>query len=122
MTETLHPLSKAETALELYQKGGKESAAKINQYMKTECAALENLWQQLFPSEGLGSLGRHIYFGMDQDYIDIQRNDIPELQKRARKHLKDSLRASPTAAPSGFAMGGLVRKLSQKQLQESKPV
>jgi uncharacterized protein (TIGR02391 family) len=81
---------KAIDALELYQQGGKEASKAINGYMKTDYEQLWDLWQQKFPDEKLGNLGRHVHFGMDGDYRDIINRDLAEIEKRADAHLLNS--------------------------------
>jgi uncharacterized protein (TIGR02391 family) len=84
---------KARDALELYEEQGKDAAAAINGYMKTDYEQLWDIWSSRFPKEHLGSLGRHIGFGMDVDYRDIIDHDLPELAKRAEAHLLKESRA-----------------------------
>jgi len=78
---------KARDALSLYEEQGKDAAAAINGYMKTDYQQLWDHWRTKFPDENLGNLGRHVHFGMDCDYKDIIGFDIPELEKRAEAHL-----------------------------------
>jgi uncharacterized protein (TIGR02391 family) len=78
---------KAQDALSLYEEQGKDAAAAINGYMKSDYEQLWDHWRRRYPDENLGSLGRHIGFGMDCDYRDIFTHDLPDLQKRAEAHL-----------------------------------
>lgn len=93
---------KARDALPLYEEGGKEAVSAINGYMKADYEQLWDLWRQKFPDENLGSLGRHIHFGMDCDYKDIIEHDLPELEKRAEAHLLNSVGEEREQRDLGF--------------------
>ena len=80
---------KAKDALEIYESQGKEAADTINRYMKLDYERLWDLWKKKFPDEHLGNLGRHIHFGMDNDYRDIINYDLPDIEKKAESHLLD---------------------------------
>lgn len=71
--------------------GEDTGAAKvINNYMKVEYQQLGTAWDKAgFPPLELGSLGRHIHFGMDGDYHDILRFDIPGIEERLDRHLHE---------------------------------
>jgi uncharacterized protein (TIGR02391 family) len=65
-----------------------EDAAKtINGYMKSDYEALVRLWRQADPeikkAGRLGDLSRHIRFGMDNDYDDIMKQDVPSVMEAA---------------------------------------
>jgi len=83
--------TKANDALVVYEQSGKSACTAINDYMVTDYSQLWDLWQERFPEETLGSLGRHISFGMDCDYTDIIEFDLPELRIRAESHLANSI-------------------------------
>ncbi len=78
---------KAKDALPLYEQGGEEAVKAVKEYMKTDYQQLWDLWREKFPKEDLGYLGRHIGFGMDNDFRDIIERDLPEIEKRADAHL-----------------------------------
>jgi hypothetical protein len=80
---------KAQDALLLYQQGGKEASASINGYMKADLQQLREHWLARYPKDEhvFRDLGRHIGFGMDGDYSDILKNDLPELEERADSFL-----------------------------------
>lgn len=80
---------KAKDALPLYEQGGEDAVKAIKEYMKTDYQQLWDLWREKFPNETLGYLGRHIGFGMDNDFRDIIQHDLPEIEKRADSHLLD---------------------------------
>ena len=94
--------AKARDALPLYEEGGKDACAAINGYMKSDYEQLWDLWRQRFPDESLGYLGRHIHFGMDGDYRDIIQRDLPEIEKRAEAHLKNSVGEEQPIEQIGF--------------------
>ncbi len=64
-----------------------DAAKAINGYMKADYDALIRLWKQVDPemknTGRLGELGRHIKFGMDNDYDDILKQDLPSVLKAA---------------------------------------
>ncbi len=95
---------KARDALPLYEQGGKDASAAINGYMSADYEQLWDLWRQKFPEENLGNLGRHIHFGMDCDYEDIIKHDLPELEKRAEAHLLNSVGEEKQETELGFEM------------------
>jgi len=82
---------KTRDALPLYESDGEDAAAAVKGYIASDYEQLWDLWRQQFPDEHLGNLGRHIHFGMDCDYNDIICRDLPELEKRAEAHLKNSI-------------------------------
>ena len=65
------------------------AAAKlVNTYMKVEYQKLGSAWEGAgFPTAELGSLGRHIHFGMEGDYKDILRFDIGHIEDNLDHHL-----------------------------------
>jgi uncharacterized protein (TIGR02391 family) len=79
---------KARDAIPLYEQGGEEATAAIKRYITADYQQLWDLWEERFPDEGLGNLGRHIHFGMGNDYRDIIRLDLPDLERRADQHLQ----------------------------------
>lgn len=80
---------KAQDALPLYAQGGKEASASIHGYMKADLQQLRDQWLARHPKDEhvFRDLGRHIGFGMDGDYSDIIKSDIPELEERAESLL-----------------------------------
>ena len=64
-----------------------DAAKTINGYMKADYEALVQLWKQVDPemknTGRLGDLARHIKFGMDNDYDDILKQDVPSVLKAA---------------------------------------
>lgn len=80
---------KAHDALALYEEGGEEATKAINGYIKTDYESLLDLWQEVESGRTLGNLGRHIHFGMDNDYKDIIHRDLPLIEKRADARLAE---------------------------------
>lgn len=93
---------KAGDALPIYEQGGKEACAAINNYMSSDYERLWDLWSQQFPEERLGNLGRHIHFGEDCDYRDIINHDLPEIDRRAEAHLLASAGEERPEIDMGF--------------------
>lgn len=93
---------KARDALPLYEQGGKEASKAINEYMSADYEQLKDLWNQKYPEEKIGNLGRHIHFGMDNDYLDIINHDLPDLEKRAENHLLNSIGKKQKKVKLGF--------------------
>ena len=72
----------------------KEAAKAVNGYMKSDYDALVELWRQLDPDmkvvpQRLGDFARHIRFGEPQDYRDIVRVDIPDIETFAEKTVRE---------------------------------
>lgn len=93
---------KAGDALPIYEQGGKEACAAINNYMSSDYERLWDLWRQQFPEERLGNLGRHIHFGENCDYRDIINHDLPEIDRRAEAHLLASVGEERPETYMGF--------------------
>lgn len=76
--------TKSMDALELYDKGGKDAARPVNEYLKSDYRRLEELWRQKFANDVPSYLGRHIHFGMTNDYHDILKRDLFEIEDCAQ--------------------------------------
>jgi len=74
-------------ALELYEQSGKDTARPVNEYLKSDFKRLEELWKQQFPGDVPGYLGRHIHFGMPNDYRDILKRDLLDIESKAEAKL-----------------------------------
>jgi len=90
---------KARDALQLYEKGGKEAAAPVNAYLRSDYKKLEELWGQRFSGAMPSNLGRHIAFGMDCDYRDILKDDVDAVETKAEDCL---IAAAKEQGPLGF--------------------
>lgn len=79
--------AKASGARDHLEAGEQDAAKTINGYIKSDYDALVRLWKQVDPdmrnTGGLSDLARHIRFGMDNDYDDILKQDLPAVQKAA---------------------------------------
>jgi len=79
--------AKANDAKSHLQAGEPDAAKTINGYMKADYDALVQIWKQVDPgmknTGRLSDLGRHIKFGMDNDYDDILKHDVPAVLKAA---------------------------------------
>ena len=76
---------KSMDALTRYEQGGKEAAQSINDYLRADYRQLQELWSQQFADDLPSSLGRHIGWGMDNDYRDILKRDLFDLEVEAEK-------------------------------------
>ncbi len=85
--------AKATDAKGHLQAGDDDTAKMINGYMKHDYDALIQLWKEVDPemknTGRLNDLGRHIGFGMNNDYQDILKNDIPSVLKAAESLSRD---------------------------------
>lgn len=80
-------LTKANDAKSHLQANEPDAAKTINGYMKADYDALVQLWRQVDPemknTGRLSDLARHIRFGLDNDYEDILKQDLPSVLKAA---------------------------------------
>jgi uncharacterized protein (TIGR02391 family) len=72
---------KAADALDRLNAGDEKGAQPINEYLKTDYQRLEALWNKQISGRLPTYLGRHIRFGMANDYQDIISRDLPELEE-----------------------------------------
>ncbi len=79
---------KAADALSASQGGGKDAARPFNEYLKADCEKLKELWKHEFPTPVPSNLGRHVHFGAAQDYEDILRCDLFEVEQGADERLR----------------------------------
>src|SRR4051812_29791973 len=77
---------KARDSLAALAKQDGEGADRIKEYMKADYKALVRLWEEVDPEKTqagrLSDLGRHIGFGMEQDFKDILKMDLPDVQRK----------------------------------------
>lgn len=78
-------------ALQALSDDNQAVAKTINDYLKNDWNTLLRLWELRFPVDELGYLGRHIHFGMSNDYQDILARDIPQVEAKAESHLRDGV-------------------------------
>lgn len=79
---------KATDALSAHRGGGKDAARPINEYLKADYERLEALWKQEFSKPMPSNLGRHVHFGMANDYEDILKRDLLEVEQLADEKLR----------------------------------
>jgi len=63
------------------------AAKTVAEYMKTDYKNLRDHWHSMFPEETFGYLGRHIKFGEKNDFNDIIKIDIPDVELKLDQHL-----------------------------------
>lgn len=95
--------AKASDAKGHLQAGEDDTAKMINGYMRQDYDALIQLWKGVDPemknTGRLSDLGRHIGFGMSNDYQDVLQNDISSVLKTAEALARDG---SKDAGAVGF--------------------
>jgi uncharacterized protein (TIGR02391 family) len=83
---------KARDSLAALEKEDGDGAARIKEYMKADYRALVRLWEQVDPEKKqagrLSDLGRHIGFGIANDFNDILKHDLPDVQRNIEKLAK----------------------------------
>lgn len=83
---------KARDALAALGKNDTEGAKKIQEYMRADYKALVRLWEQVDPEKKstgrLNDLARHIGFGLENDFNDILKSDLPDVQRNIEKLAK----------------------------------
>ena len=65
------------------------SADVVKGYLKTDFAKLQPLWNQRYEGYVPSYLARHLSFGMANDFEDIVRRDLPELEDRLLKLISE---------------------------------
>lgn len=78
---------KSRDALALYEQGGSKASAQVNEYLKSDYEKLKTLWAQQLKDSVPSYLGRHISYGMDNDYRDILKQDLAEVEAKAEAAL-----------------------------------
>lgn len=63
------------------------SADVVKGYLIADYTRLQTLWNQRYEGHLPSYLGRHLSFGMENDFDDIIRRDVPELEERLSKLL-----------------------------------
>jgi uncharacterized protein (TIGR02391 family) len=94
---------KARDSLAALEKKDADGAKRIQEYMKGDYKALIRLWDEVDPEKKqagrLSDLARHITFGMEQDFKDILKMDLPDVQRSIEKLAKA---AQHEIKPIGF--------------------
>lgn len=78
--------AKAMDTLELLEEGDKDAAKPIGEYLKKDYKRLQELWNEKIQGDPPTYLGRHIYWGMANDYRDLLRRDLPEFEEQLDKN------------------------------------
>jgi uncharacterized protein (TIGR02391 family) len=81
---------KALDAQAAWQKDDKSSGETIKGYLKDDYGRLQTLWNEYVEGSLPSSLGRHIAWGMANDYQDILYQDLPTLEEALDSYLGDA--------------------------------
>lgn len=81
---------KALDAQTAWRNDDKSAAETIKGYLKDDYGRLQTIWNQLVEGTVPSSLGRHIAWGMANDYQDILYQDLPALEETLDSYLEDS--------------------------------
>jgi hypothetical protein len=81
---------KAIDAREALQKKEESSAETIKRYLIDDYRRLQVLWNERIDGQVPSYLGRHIGFGMVNDYDDILYQDLPSVEERLDKYLAEA--------------------------------
>lgn len=82
---------KALDAQAAWRANDKSSAETIKGYLKDDYGRLQTLWNEEVEGSVPSSLGRHIAWGMANDYDDILYRDLPELEETLDSYLGDAV-------------------------------
>jgi uncharacterized protein (TIGR02391 family) len=81
---------KALDAQAAWQKEDKASAETIKEYLKDDYRRLQTAWNDYVEGDLPSSLGRHIAWGMANDFQDILYRDLPALEEALDSHLAEA--------------------------------
>jgi uncharacterized protein (TIGR02391 family) len=81
---------KALDAQAAWRTDDKSSAETIKGYLKDDYRRLQTLWNEYVEGNVPSSLGRHIAWGMANDYEDILYQDLPALEETLDSYLDDA--------------------------------
>jgi len=90
---------KALDAQTAWQKDDKASAETIKEYLKDDYRRLQTVWNDYVEGDLPSSLGRHIAWGMANDFQDILYRDLPALEETLDSHLA---KAAEEKGENGF--------------------
>ena len=82
---------KALDAQAAWQKEDKGSADTIKDYLKEDYTRLQSLWNEQVEGNVPTYLGRHIAWGMANDYRDILYQDLPALEETLDSYLDEAM-------------------------------
>ena len=91
--------TKSMDALKALEADDEAAARPIKEYLKSDYQRLQSLWNERHEGYLPTYLGRHLHFGMKNDFDDILRQDLVELENRIDKEL---LAASEERGELGF--------------------
>jgi len=98
---------------------GEESVAKtIAGYMKADFQSLRDHWHSMFPEETFGYLGRHIGFAMQQDFNDILKYDLPEVEDKLDRRLDEFKKSLPNSKQNPYVSEERIQELSEVSSRE----
>lgn len=112
---------KATDALAALEREDEHTAKRTQDYMRSDYKALVDLWDEVDPEKKhagrLGAMARHIGFGMANDYKDILRSDLPDVQRQAERL---ALAGSQASAPTEFEqmLHPVIKESSLRQLKD----
>jgi hypothetical protein len=67
----------------------------------------------MFPDESFGYLGRHIGFAQAQDFSDIIKNDLPEVEAKLDNHLQEFQKSLPNYKGQPYVAEERINELSE---------
>lgn len=110
---------KALDALKHCEEDEANIAKTISSYMATDYKTLYDHWLSMFPTENNfgGYLGRHIHFGMQQDFKDILNYDLPEIEEKLDAHLSNFKASIPTYQGDPYVAESRIEELSESSSQ-----
>lgn len=94
------------------------AAKAIYAYLKTDFQQLRTAWEANgFDLRELGNLGRHVSFGMEQDFIDMLKFDIAGIEQHLDGHLRTHTPKAPKVGFENF-LHPVVKKASLRHYTE----
>ena len=106
---------KAVDALRHCEDEGVQDAKTITNYMKTDFQQLRDHWFSRHPEESFGYLGRHIGFGKKQDFDDIIKHDLPEVEQRLDQLLIEFKKTLPDYKSTPYVAEERIEELAEIQ-------
>lgn len=88
-------------------------AKTIAEYMKSDYQQLRDHWHSRFPEETFGYLGRHIGFAMQNDFSDIIKYDLPEIEVKLDQRLVDFQKSLPNSKTQPYVAEERIKELSE---------
>lgn len=104
---------KANDALRHCEDNDASVAKTIAEYMKSDYQQLRDHWHSRFPEETFGYLGRHIGFAMQNDFSDIIKYDLPEIEVKLDQRLVDFQKSLPNSKTQPYVAEERIKELSE---------